>query len=105
MKNFITFAFLLLMMSAAALAQMPATIPATRPAKTQAELEADFAAMMTNATLEGSYVSTAAGVDPTKLSSDRYNLGTVRKLAGNLWLIQARLGYGQNERAIPLPLP
>ena len=83
----------------------PATRPATAPVKTQAELEADFAKMLSNATLEGSFNSTAAGRDMTRLSSDKYTLGTVRKLAGKVWLIQARIQYAGKDVAVPLPLP
>jgi hypothetical protein len=99
----------ILVVASAGHAQIPATqpmgMPATRPVKTQAELEADFAAMLSNATLDGSFTSTGTGRDPTRLSSDKYTLGTVNKLAGKIWLIRARIGYGNNEMLIPLPLP
>lgn len=95
----------LLMVAGPALAQMPATQPTTRPVKTQAELEADFAAMLSNSTLEGSFTSTGTGRDPTRVNSDKYTLGPVRKLGGKIWLIQARIGYGGNEMMVPLPLP
>lgn len=95
----------LLIVSGPAVAQMPATQPATRPVKTQAELEADFSTMLSNSTLEGSFTSTGTGRDPTRVNSDKYTLGPVRKLGGKIWLIQARIGYGGNEMMVPLPLP
>jgi hypothetical protein len=91
-------------------AQPPSTIPAarpaatTKPAKSQAELEADFAKMLTGATLEGSFTMTAGG-DGSRLSRDKYILGEVKKLAGDLWLIQTRVQYGNNDYTVPLPLP
>jgi hypothetical protein len=78
---------------------------AEKPPKTQAELEADFAKMLSGATLEGSFTMTGAGRDGARLSSDKYVLGDVKKLAGNVWLINARIQYGDNDYTVPLPLP
>ena len=39
--------------------------------------------MLSGATLEGSFTSTGAGSDPTKLSREKYTLGEVKKLDGN----------------------
>jgi hypothetical protein len=85
--------------------QVPATQPTSQPAKTLAELEADFAAMLSGATLDGSFNSTGPGRDPKRLSSDKYTLGTVRKLGGRFWLIQARIQYGDRDVTVPLTLP
>jgi hypothetical protein len=84
----------------------PTTAPATRPSKSQAELEADLSAMLSGATLDGSFTSLpgANGAAP-RLQSDKYTLGPVRKLAGNTWLIQAKIGFGGNDVMVPLPLP
>lgn len=95
----------LLLMAGAVHAQFPATQPATRPARSQEDLETELSAILTNATLEGSYVSTGRGADPTKVNVDRYLLGSVRKLAGKMWLIQAQIKYGENEMMIPIMLP
>lgn len=75
----------------------------TQPAKTQADLEADLSRLLSGATLEGSFNSD--GADPTRLSTDKYTLGTVRKLAGKTWLIQAKIGYRGSDVMFPLPLP
>src|SRR5262245_6009247 len=75
--------------------------PATRPVKTQAELEADLSALLTNATLEGSFTFTGS----TRLMNDKYTLGNVRKLQGKDWLIQARIQYGGRDVLVPLSLP
>src|SRR6478736_2708692 len=52
----------------------PAT-PAVAPKKTQSELEADLAKMLSGATLEGSFNTTGAGRDATRISADKYTLG------------------------------
>lgn len=85
--------------------ESPATQPATQPARTQAELEADLAKLLSGATLDGSFTSTAPGRDPTRLSRDKYTLGSVRKLMGNVWLINARIQYGQRDVTVPITLP
>lgn len=80
-----------------------AQAPTSQPAKTQAELETELTSLLSGATLEGSFNSD--GSDPTRLSTDKYTLGTVRKLAGKTWLIQAKIGYRGSDLMIPLPLP
>jgi len=71
----------------------------------QAELDAAFTKMLSGATLEGSFTSTGEGQDPTKLSSDKYTLGEVKKLAGNYWMIPARIQYADKDFTVPLMLP
>jgi hypothetical protein len=83
----------------------PVAAPAPKATKSQAELEADFAKMLSGATLAGSFTSTGGGRDPSRLSSDKYSLGDVKKLGGNIWLIHARMQYGGNDYTVPLPLP
>jgi hypothetical protein len=75
------------------------------PAKNQAELETAFAKLLSGATLEGSYTSTEGGRAPDQLKRDKYTLGEVKKLDGNLWLIQARIEYKDSKAMLPLPLP
>jgi hypothetical protein len=71
----------------------------------QAELDAAFTKMLSGATLEGSFTSTGEGQDPTKLSSDKYTLGEVKKLEGNYWMIPARIQYADKDFTVPLMLP
>ena len=71
----------------------------------QAELEKALARLLTGATLEGSYTSTGPGSDPTKLSHDKYTLGDVKKIGGPLWLIQARIQYGEHDVTLPITVP
>jgi hypothetical protein len=75
------------------------------PAPKQLELEAVFKKMLSDATLEGSFTSTGVGSDPSKLSREKYTLGKVEKLPGNLWRIPARIQYGEKDFTIPLVLP
>ena len=74
-------------------------------AKRQAELEGALAKMLSGATLEGSFTSTGAGGDPTKLSREKYTLGKVQKLAGKFWLIPARIQYGEHDMTLPITVP
>jgi hypothetical protein len=75
------------------------------PSPKQEELDAAFREMLSGATLEGSYTSTANGFDPSKLSSEKYTLGDVKRVEGNYWLIPARIEYGEHDVTIPLVLP
>jgi hypothetical protein len=61
--------------------------------------------MLSGATLEGSFTKTGDDSDPTELSREKYTLGEVKKLEGNLWLIPARIQYGEHDVALPLILP
>jgi hypothetical protein len=79
--------------------------PREKRAPKQAELDAAFTKMLSGATLEGSYTSTGAGSDPTKLSREKYSLGEVKKLQGDFWLIPARIQYGGKDATLPLTLP
>ena len=74
-------------------------------AKRQAKLEAALAKTLTGATLEGSFTSTGAGSDPTKLSRDKYTLGQVRKVSSDVWQIPARIQYGDKDITLPIVLP
>jgi hypothetical protein len=71
----------------------------------QQDLEAKFVEMLSGATLEGTYTSTAPGSDPTKLSRERYTIGEVKKIAGNIWLIPARIEYGDHDVTLPITVP
>ena len=71
----------------------------------QAKLEAALSKMLSGATLEGSFTSTGAGSDPTKLSRDKYTLGEVKKVSGDVWQIPARIQYGEKDITLPIMLP
>jgi hypothetical protein len=71
----------------------------------QAKLEAALTKLLSGATLEGSFTSTGAGSDPAKLSRDKYTLGEVRKLNGELWQFPARIQYDDKDVTLPIVLP
>jgi hypothetical protein len=77
----------------------------TSDSSRQPELEAALIEMLSGATLEGSFTSTAEGSDPTKLSQEKYTLGEVKKIDGDFWLIPARIQYGEHDVTLPLLLP
>jgi hypothetical protein len=71
----------------------------------QAKLEAALSKMLSGATLEGSFTSTGAGSNSEKLSRDKYTLGEVKKVGGELWQIPARIQYGEKDITVPIMLP
>ncbi len=71
----------------------------------QAKLDAAFIEMLSGATLEGSFTSTSPESDPTKLSREKYTLGEVKKIAGDVWLIPARIQYGEYDVTLPVTVP
>jgi hypothetical protein len=88
----------------------PPTVAATDeppppPNEQQAEREAAFAKMLSGATLEGNFTNTSRVSDRTDLSREKYTLGEVKKLAGNIWLIQARIEYGEHDVTLPITVP
>lgn len=85
----------LLLHAASAFAAEPAAAPADR--------EAALAAMLSGATLEGSF--TVSGRDAAKLTSDKYTLGEVKNVGGNNWLFPTRIQYQDKDFTLPLTLP
>ena len=86
------------------LAQTPAP-PTVDAAAAPLQREATLANMLSGATLEGSFTVTGPGRDPGKLSREKYTLGEVKKLEGNLWLIPTRIQYGDKDLQLPITLP
>ena len=71
----------------------------------QAALEAALSKSLSGATLEGSFTRTSGGDDPTKLAREKYTLGEVKKVGGEMWQIPARIQYGEKDVTIPITLP
>jgi hypothetical protein len=86
------------------LAEQKPTEKANSPER-QVKLEAALTKMLSGATLEGSFTITGADSDPTKLSRDKYTLGQVRKVSGEMWQIPARIQYGDKDIMLPIVLP
>lgn len=89
-----------------ALAQI-STVTAADPAPstataTQQQREAALAEMLSGATLEGSFTVSGRGIAP---APEKYTLGEVKKLDGNLWLIPTRIQYGGKDAQLPITLP
>ena len=90
---------LLLLASQLAQAQQPpAPPPATQPS--QADLEKALADRLTNVTMSGQYT---AGRGAPK--SDKYTIVSARKLAGDNWLLTARIEFGGKDVTLPMIIP
>jgi hypothetical protein len=85
--------------------QREAATTANKADRPQAELEAAFAKMLSGATLEGNFTNTSSDRDPNKLAREKYTLGEVKKLGGNIWLIPARIEYGEHDVTLPITVP
>lgn len=87
-----------------ATAQQPTAIaPAAAKEPTEAERFAALEKRLTGATLVGNF--TVTGRENVELTPERYELGTVEHVEGELWLFQARIRYGEHDLALPLTLP
>jgi hypothetical protein len=71
----------------------------------QAALESALSKMLSGATLEGSFTTTGPGADASQLGREKYTLGEVKKVAGDIWLFPARIQYGGKDVTLPIPLP
>jgi hypothetical protein len=71
----------------------------------QAEREAALVEMLSGATLEGSFTSTGRGSDPTRLRSEKYTVGEVKKVGPGVWMISARIQYGEHDVTLPITVP
>lgn len=74
--------------------------PATQPS--QAELDKKFEETMTGAVLVGHF--TARGKEQN-VREDRYTIVSARKLAGERWVITAKVQYRGETAAIPIIVP
>ena len=89
----------LLLIALSASAQQPATPPpATQPS--QPDLEKSLADRLTNVTMSGQYT---AGRGAPK--SDKYTILSARKLAGDNWLLTARMEFGGKDVTLPMIIP
>ncbi len=69
-------------------------------ASEQARLEKEFADMLSGSTLAGRFTS----LKGDKVHEDKYTVSKVSKLAGETWVIQARIQYGKNDYTVPVPV-
>lgn len=68
----------------------------------QSALEAALSEKLSKATLVGAF--TVDGKNDKPPREERYELGSVKKLKGNTWLLQARIKYGKTDLTVPLAL-
>ncbi len=83
----------------------PAAAAAAEPVaqKDQKTLFAEFEKAMNNVVLEG--YSTHDAKDAGKTNPDRYEIKSATKLpTGDLWMITARIKYGDKDMTVPMPL-
>jgi hypothetical protein len=66
----------------------------------QERLEREFAARMTGSVLAGKFTSHKSD----KVHEDRYTISKVSKMAGNIWVFQARIQYGDHDVNVPVPV-
>jgi hypothetical protein len=94
----------LLFAAVAAIAQEapPAATPLEKDAAEQAERVAALEKSLSGAVLVGHFTITGRDGEPRE---ERYELGEVKHLQGDMWLISARIKYGENDVTIPLTLP
>jgi hypothetical protein len=77
--------------------------PAAAKEPTEAERFAALEKTLTGTTLAGNF--TVTGRENVELTPERYELGTVEHVEGELWLFQARIRYGEHDVTLPLTLP
>ena len=76
---------------------------AEKPKPAPEELEAKFKATLTKATLSGRWCAIKDGqLGPEK--EDKYTILSVAKVTSDLWLINARIQYGQKDIVAPIPV-
>jgi hypothetical protein len=87
-------------MKTAAVLLMALSLPACRKdaASEQEKLEKAFAEKMTGSTLVGRFSSNKSD----KIHQDRYTIAKVSKLAGDVWIWQARIQYGEHDIDVPV---
>lgn len=82
--------------------------PEVAPPVVDAQRTAELEKLLSHATLVGHFTVTGeeqAEVDGAKLTAERYELGEVKHLGSNQWLIQSRIKYGDHDVTVPLTLP
>jgi hypothetical protein len=86
-------------------AQPPATQPPeVDPSIADAARVAEFEKTLSHATLVGQFTVTGEKGQGAP-AAERYELGEVKHLGSNQWLIQSRIKYGDHDVTVPLTLP
>jgi hypothetical protein len=83
--------------------ETPPSVSAEKPRPNTEELEAKFKATLTKATFSGRWCGIKDGkLTPEK--EDKYTIVGVTKLAGETWIINARIQYGEKDFVAPIPV-
>jgi hypothetical protein len=83
--------------------ETPTPTGAEKPKPSAEELEARFKATLTKATFSGRWCSIKDGkLSPEK--EDKYTILGVSKVGADVWLINARIQYGQKDLVAPIPV-
>ncbi len=82
---------------------------AASSARDKASLEKEFAKTLTGAALLGQFTidgksDAKKAPDARKTGSDRYEIESAEKQAGDRWLITARVKYGKHDMKVPVPI-
>jgi len=83
--------------------EAPAAVGVETPKLNIEELEAKFKATLTKATFSGRWCGIKDGkLTPEK--EDKYTIVGVTKLGGEMWIINARIQYGEKDFVAPIPV-
>jgi hypothetical protein len=93
----------LLIVSFVALAATHALTADDAKAKSRDALEKTFIDALTNAVMEGSFSVDGRPNDKAP-PKDRYEIESVKKSGGDVWVITARIVYGNVDLKIPVPV-
>lgn len=77
---------------------------ATSPEPAPADAEARFQAMLTNASLTGRWAPLREGVLGEERGGDSYQIVGATKVAGETWVVRAKLRYREREFVLPIPV-
>ena len=83
-------------------AEGAATTRPAAPAGDVAALEKRFEETMSGVTMVGQFTMDGKDGAPKE---DRYTISKVSKMAGDVWLFQARVQYGGKDVTVPIPVP
>jgi hypothetical protein len=92
--------FVLMSFAIPGLAQEEKSGPKQAESKDRAVLEKGLAEKLTGAALVGTY--SIDGRDERPPSPERYEIATAAKVNDNVWLVSARIKYGEIDVAIPV---
>ena len=72
--------------------------------QTQEQREQDFSKRMTNTVLVGSFTIDGEQLDSAP-KEERYEISSVKKSSGNVWVFTARVKYMKFDATLPIPVP